>query len=154
MRIFGVFASPLAGTAAVMAGLAVMAVPLYRLTSAAPVVARLAVETPQGCSSVLPSVLRLKLLTPAKKVIVRLPGGASLLDLADVPAGESEHDTGVLLEHGSCELELVADFDSATSETAVFLTVMPDGLDEETLFTTGSGHLEDVLHFEWPHEHP
>lgn len=153
MRISRLFASPLAGTAAVLAGLAVLAVPLHRLTSAPPVVATPAVETTDGCESTTHAVLRLKLLAPARKVTIGRPTGVSLLDLTNVPAGDSEHDVDLVLEHGVCELELSADFGEAAVETAVFLTVMPDGLEEKTLFTTGSGRMRDVLRFEWPHEH-
>lgn len=153
MRISRLFASPLAGTAAVMAGLAVLAIPLHLLTSAPPVVARPAVETMDDCTSTTHAVLRLKLLAPARKVSVGPPGGTSFLDLTDIPAGVSEHDVKLILEHGTCELELSADFGGATAETAVFLTAMPDDLEEKTLFTTGSGRVSDVLRFEWPHHH-
>ena len=153
MRISRIFASPLAGTAAVLAGLAVLAVPLHRLTSAPPVVAKPAVEITDGCVSTTHAVLRLKLLAPARKVAVGLPGGVPLLDLTNAPAGISEHDVDLVLDHGVCELELYADFGDGPAETAAFLTAMPDGFDEKTLFTTGTGRTHDILRFEWPHHH-
>lgn len=154
MRISRLFASPLAGTAAVLAGLAVLAVPLHRLTSAPPVIATVAVETKNGHKSTTHSVLRLKLLAPAKKLTLGLPGRVPLLDLADIPTGESDHDVDLMLDHGVCELELSADFGVAAVETAVFLTILPDGLEEKTHFTLGTGQLRDILRFEWsdPHE--
>jgi len=154
MRISRLFASPLAGTAAVLVGLAVLAVPLHRLTSAPPVVATVAVETKGGRESTTHAVLRLKLLVPARKLTIGLPGGVPLLDLADVPVGDSDHDVDLALDHGVCELELSADFGEAAVETAVFLTIVPDGLEEKILFTIGTGRMRDVLRFEWsdPHE--
>ena len=153
MNISRIFASPLAGTAAVLAGLAVLAVPLHRLTSAPPVVATPVVEVTDGCLSTTQTVLRLKLLAPARKVTVGQPGGVPLLDLTDIPAGISEHDVVLILDHGVCELELSADFGGAAVETAVFLTAMPDGLDEKTLFTTVTGLVRYILRFEFPHHH-
>ena len=72
MSISGLFASPLAGTGAVLVGLAVLAVPLHRLTSAPPVVATPVAQTPVSCVSTIPAVLRLKLLAPARKLSIGL----------------------------------------------------------------------------------
>ena len=152
MNISRLFASPLAGTAAVLVGLAALAVPLHHLTSAPPVVATPAAEIPDGCVSSTHAVLRLKLLAPARKVTIGLPGGVPLLDLTNIPAGISEHDADLVLDHGACELEFSADFGDA-AETAAFLTIMPDDLEEKTLFTTGAGRVRDILRFEWPHHH-
>ncbi|MEI6175462.1 MAG: hypothetical protein WCS43_01105 [Verrucomicrobiota bacterium] len=153
MKISQLFASPLAGTATVMAGLAVLAVPLHRLTSAPPVVATPAVEIKDGCVSTTHAVLRLKLLAPARKATLGLPGGIPLLDLTNIQTGVSEHDVDLVLDHGVCELELAVDFGDAAMETAVFLTTMPDDLEEKTLFITGTGRARDILRFEWPHHH-
>lgn len=153
MRIPAFLTSPLAGTAAVCAGLAVLAVPLHRLTSAPAVVAVPVVAATDAGAATTPCVLRLKLLAPAAKVTVMTPGGATLLDLTDIPAGVSEHDAELLLNRDAGELDVRVDFGGSAAETAVFLTVMPDGMEEKTLFITGSGVVRDVLRFEWPHEH-
>ena len=39
------------------------------------------------------------------------------------------------------------------SETAVFLTVMPDGREEQTRYATGDGVVEETLRYEWHHAH-
>jgi hypothetical protein len=47
----------------------------------------------------------------------------------------------------------VADFGDQAAETAEFLTVMPDGYEEQTRYVTGSGLLEETLRYEWHHAH-
>jgi hypothetical protein len=153
MRMPVFLTSPLAGTAAVCVGLAALAVPLHRLTSAPPVVAAPVMESAEASVAGTPAVLRLKLLAPAAKVTVASPDGTILLDLADIPAGESEHDVKLPLNHNVGELDVCADFGGSAAETAVFITIMPDGMEERVCFITGSGRVRDVLRFEWPHEH-
>jgi hypothetical protein len=142
--------SPLAGTAGVLAGLCLLAIPLRRLTSAPPVAPSVSIET---SAAEIPSVLRVKLLAPAKRLLVKTPDGAVLLDVAQPAAGESEHDAVLHLADGGTDLVLSADFGAMPAETAVFLTVLPDGLEEQTRCATGNGLLEETLHYEWHHEH-
>ncbi len=47
---------------------------------------------------------------------------------------------------------LQADFGGAGSETAVFLTVMPDGYEDQTRYAIGTGRMEEPLRYEW-HTH-
>jgi len=142
--------SPLAGTACVLAGLCLLAIPLRQLTSAPPVAPSASLKL---AGDELPSVLRIKLLTPAKRLLIKMPDGKILLDMPSPAAGESEHNVTLRLEDGSVELVLSADFGDHPSETAVFLTVLPDGLQEQTRYATGNGLLEEALHYEWHHEH-
>ena len=147
MRIPRIMTSPLLGTAGVMACLAVVAVPLWRLTSVPPVVVRpLAGVVADG---VTPAVLRLKLLDPAKRVVVRAGEDNVLLDLKDLSAGESEHDVALRMGGGEVELAMVVELGDLARETAVFLTVMPDGHEQRTAYVTGSGRLEEILQFDW-----
>jgi hypothetical protein len=142
--------SPLAGTAGVLAALGVLAVPLHQLTSSPS-----APPPASGTASVTgsPAVLRVKLLAPAARLVIRENDGNVLLDLSQPPAGESEHDAVLQFTRGGLDLTLSADFGDMAAETAVFLTVMPDGHEEQTLYVTGSGLLEESLHYEWHHAH-
>lgn len=142
--------SPLVGTAGVFAGLCLIALPLRQLTSAPPTSTAVTQET---SIAEIHAVLRIKLLAPAKSLLVKTAGGVVLLEMREPTAGESEHDAALPLDHGSLDLVLSADFGDSDAETAVFLTLMPDGLEEQTRYTTGSGLLEETLIFEWHHEH-
>lgn len=142
--------SPLAGTAGVLAGLCLLAIPLRQLTSAPPAKPSAPMEP---SLTEIPAVLRVKLLAPAKRLLVKTPDGAVLLDMPEPSAGESEHDAMLRFDDGGLDLVLSADFGGIPAETAVFLTVMPDGREEQTRYATGSGLLEETLRYEWRHEH-
>lgn len=144
------FASPLAGTAVVFACLAVIAVPLSRLTGGAAVVAPAGVpRSPSAEADRVPAVVRVKLLDPADRLEIVSVDGAVLLRLDAPAAGESEHDIVVPIDAGVVELQVrVA---CGSDETAVFVTLMPDGREEQTRYLTGAGDLEDTLRFEWLH---
>lgn len=144
--------SPLAGTAGVLAGLCLISIPLRKLTSAPPVAAVMPAG-PVVAGDAIPAVLRLKLLAPARMLRLETTDGGTLLDKKDLDAGESEHDVALRFTDNECEIGLVADFGDQASETAVFLTVMPDGYEEQTRYATGSGVLEETLRYEWPHTH-
>jgi hypothetical protein len=144
------FASPLAGTAAVIAGLALLAVPLMKLTSDTPPAAPPAAAV--ASLTEIPAVLRVRLLGAAERVTVKTAAGKVLLDETDLPAGESEHDAVIPFDGRNAELTLHADFSGSSTDTAVFLTVMPDGYEDQTRFAIGGGAVEESLHFEW-HEH-
>lgn len=142
-----ILASPLAGTAGVIAGLCLLAIPLHRLTSAPPAAAPSAVVP--AANEEIPSVLRVKLLTPAKRLTVKTVDAKILLDMTDVPAGETERDTVLQLIDDAVELEVHADFENSSAETAVFLTVMPDGHEQRTGYMTGCKILQETLRFTW-----
>ena len=140
-------ASPLTGTAGVLAGLCLLAVPLRKLTSAT---APARDPAPARSSTEIPAVLRLKLLAPARSVRLTAGNGVVLLDLANPTAGESGHDAVIPFTGGGVDIGLRADFGDGASETAVFLTVLPDGYEEKTCYTTGAGLLEETLRYDWP----
>ncbi|MCX6867093.1 MAG: hypothetical protein NTV46_12910 [Verrucomicrobia bacterium] len=145
--------SPLAGTACVLAGLALLAIPLRKLTSAEP--PRVGPSArPAVPSTEIPAVLRLRLLTPAQRVVVTSADGTVLLDLRDPMAGVSEHDAVIPFATGRLELDLQADFPIESAATAVFLTVMPDGYEDQTRHVIGNGRMAAPLRYEWhtPHE--
>jgi hypothetical protein len=143
-------ASPLFSTAIVLAGLAGMAVPLHRLTygAAARAPAAAAVAAPAG--EVRPGLLRLRLLAPAGMVAIRDRAGGLLWESGPLPAGEHEHALAALaIEAGHLDLEVAADFPGLEGETALFLTVLPDGLDERVAWLVGPASARDWLEFNW-----
>ena len=140
------YASPLFGTAGVIAGLALIAIPLRHLTAARPVelVVRPETQEKQGKT---PAVLRLKLLDPVSRLRIETVDGEAVLESAAMPAGESEHDVQLPLHGGMADLRV--SLAAGDAETAVFLTLMPDGHQDRTLYLTGAGTLEETLHYEW-----
>ncbi len=140
-------ASPLAGTAAVLAGLCLIAIPLRHLTAARRTLDAPAVAATPGT---VHAVLRVRLLAPARRVMVTTAAGALLVDRRDLPAGQSEHDAIVPWDGGALDLTLQADIDSGGAETAVFLTVMPDGYDDQTRYGIGRGRIDELLRYAWP----
>lgn len=152
MSAFRWLASPLAGTAGVLAGLCLIAIPLRKLTSAPPLPAVRAAPVVVSATEI-PAVLRIKSLAPAKRLTLKTTDGTVLLDRLAAEAGESEHDVALRFTDGELDILLHADFGDHPSETAVFLTVMPDGHEEQTRYATGSGVIEEILRYEWPHTH-
>lgn len=139
-------ASPLTGTVGVLAGLGFLSIPLRELTSR-PAKPEVVVKEEAAAESVS-AVLRLKLLAPAKRVTVEDAKGAKVIDVSNSPAGETEHEAQVLLDGGHADLTLSVDFNDA--ESAVFLTVMPDGREDQTRYLIGSGETSETLTFTWP----
>jgi hypothetical protein len=139
----------LAGTVAVLAGLGLLAVPLRKLTSgetAAPAPA--AIQTVS--SRDIPAVLRVRLLAPAKRLTVQTADGKVLLEKQNLSAGVSEHDTLIAMADGGLDLLVKADFSGGDCETAVFLTIMPDGFDEQTRYVLGKERIDEPLRYDWP----
>jgi len=150
--VFKMLHSPLAGTAGVLAALGLLAVPLHRLTSARPTPPAPRVAAKPSADRLTPAVLRLKLLTPARSIRLRTEAGATLFDLSDVAAGESEYDASLPIRNEALELLLEADLGAGPSDTAVFLTVMPDAREGQTRYIIGNGALTQPLRFNW-HAH-
>ena len=145
-------ASPLAGTAGVCAGMCLLSIPLRQLTSGAKQPAVVAPLTATHSGEVS-AVLRLRLLAPALRVRVTAGDGRVLLEARDLPAGESEHDVHLALAGEETDLAVEVEMADAETETAVFLTVMPDGREDRTLHVIGTGVLGETLHFAWPNPH-
>jgi hypothetical protein len=148
MKALCPLASPLTATAGVMAGLALIALPMLRLTSAAPEPPPVAIADDAAHAN---AVLRLHTLVPLREIVIADAAGGTLLRLQDTPAGESEHDVALEIIHGGLDLELAVA--GATVETAVFVTLMPDGREELTRHSIGSGDFHDILRYDWPHTH-
>jgi hypothetical protein len=139
-------ASPLTGTVGVLAGLGFLSIPLRELTSR-PAKPEVVVKAEDSADPVS-AVFRLKLLAPAKRVTVEDAKGSKLIEVSDAPAGESEHEVRIVLENGQADLTLGVDFGDA--ESAAFLTVMPDGREDQTRYLIGSGETSETLTFAWP----
>lgn len=144
--------SPLAATAVVCTILAVLAIPLRKLTAE-----RVALPVPtveisgnaHGHGHDFHAVLRVRLLDNAQSLHVRTTEGVVLWEAGNLKAGEHEVETNLLLTDDALELILKADFGADSRETALFLTIMPEGVEEITHYALGAGSIEEVLHFEW-----
>ena len=143
------YASPLAGTAAVLSGLCLLAIPLRKLTSAEPISQVKPAAIADSTSNTIPAVLRLRLLAAARQVTVETSAGKMLLDLKNPEAGETEHDLVIPFDDGCTDLTVSADFAESANDTAVFLTLMPDGFEDQTRHAIGNGSFNETLHFEW-----
>jgi hypothetical protein len=150
------FSSPLAATLVVCAILAALAMPLRKLTAGRVVVSLPTVELSgdadeHGHEHVheFPGILRLRLLNDAASLDVRSSEGAVLWEARDLAAGEHEVDVDLRLIDDALELFVKVDYGADARETAFFLTVLPEGVEELTHYAIGKGHVEEVLHFEW-----
>jgi hypothetical protein len=142
-------ASPLAGTAAVLAGLALLAVPLRKLTSGGATAPPAPAAIQTASSRDMPAVLRVRLLAPAKRLTVQSADGKILLEKQNLTAGVSEHDALIAMADGGLDLLVQADF-SGDLETAVFLTLMPEGFEEQTRYALGKVRIDEPLRYDWP----
>ncbi len=147
MKLPKLLTSPLAATAGVLVGLALLAIPLRQITSAVPVPVPMAPPAP--ATTAVPAWLTLKLLAPAQSVVVKTAAGQVLWELAETPPGDLETQATLALDHGELDLTLDLDFGGGPAETAVFLTISPDGLEEQTLHVIGSGRIAESLRFTW-----
>lgn len=139
-------------TLVVCAGLSAIAVPLRELTSR-----DRPVSVGESSSNLLEDdhvhemrgVLRVKLLVPAKSLRVSSTDGDLLWELENPPAGESDAEVDLLLIDDGVELLVEADFGDAADETALFLSVLPDGIEEQTRYAIGSGQVEEIFSYSW-----
>ena len=152
------FTSPLAATVVVCAVLAALAIPLRRLTTDRVVVGLPAasgmagVRQHDGHAHEFSGVLRVRLLAPVASLAVTTTEGGVLWRAGALEAGEHEADSEFLLIDNALELLVEADFGESSADSALFLTVLPDGLSGITHYLIGSGRIDDVLFYEWnPH---
>ena len=141
--------SPLTGTVGVLAGLGLLAIPLHHLTSTPPAPTVVQAATPATANAGTPALLRIKLLTPASLIRLKTEDGGTLLELTNVPTGESEHNVTLPSPNDPLELMLEAQLDASPADTAVFLTIMPDGREEQTRYLIGTGTVAEPLRYTW-----
>ena len=150
--------SPLFGTAMVAVVLGLLAIPLHRLTGA--VRGRLP-ETAAANPSVetartTPAIARVRLLRGARSIEIHSDQNQLLWKAENVPAGETEADIPLEILHDEAVLHLQAEFSDDGAETAIFVTVLPDGLEERSAHAIGGTTIGERLVFTWPHgsQHP
>lgn len=146
------FQSPLLGTALVALALGLLAIPLHRLTAKQDPVTGAGNSSgppPAAAGDSMPCILRLRALAPLRDVELLDRNGKAIFHHKQLEAGETEWETPLAWHDGEIDLQLIAE--AADQETAVFLTVMPDGYEERTAYAIGSGRIDEELHFEWNH---
>lgn len=143
-------------TLVVCVGLSVIAVPLRELTSrdhkSAERSATRAYATDdsedEGAYRT-EGILRLKLLEPMTSLKVLMTSGDLVWEGQDLPVGETEVEVRLRLNDDAVELLVEADFGDLENDSAFFLTVLPDGIEEKTQYVIGNGLVEDVLLYKW-----
>lgn len=149
--------SPLAATVVVCATLAALAIPLRRLTTDRVAVERPVVAVvdpsgghdPHGHGHAFSGVLRVRLLEPVVSFKVATTEGVLLWEADALEAGEHGVDAEFLLIDDALELHVEADFGDGQGDSALFLTVLPDGVEEVTHYAIGSGQIDEILFYEW-----
>lgn len=147
------FQTPLLGTALVLLALAVVAVPLHRLTAHGGGAMRTGAPAAPVEPATAPThaVLRIRTLDGLRDIRITDSRDQVIHQADAMDAGETESDVNILLEKGSADVHLSAR--AGEKDTAVFLTLLPDGREERTAYAIGSGTLDETLHFQWEEEH-
>jgi len=148
--------SPLAATVVVCTALAALSIPLRHLTTERVVIAMPVLETSAtlkdhgpGHLHAFSGVMRVRLLRSADSIQVSTTEGDVLWSAIDLTPGEHQADVEFLLIDDALELLVQATFDDAAGDTALFLTVLPDGVEEQTHYAIGSGRIDEILLFAW-----
>lgn len=144
--------SPLTATAVVCAGLTAISFPLRELTSGnhrAPLTGAAVVSNDEEHVHEMPGVLRVRLLSDASSLRVTTTDGDVLWEAENLAAGEEETEVDLRLIDDALELRVEADFGDHQADTALFLTVLPDGIEEQTRYAIGSVGMDEILHYEW-----
>lgn len=144
--------SPLLGTGLVLAALALLALPLHRLTAEGRSAAGKPSPPPPTTAAVdaVPATLRIRTIDPLSSIHIRDDTGRVLYQTTDVQPGEVETSVSLPWHDGKIDLTLRAE--SGQKETAVFLTLLPDGREERSAHAIGSGPFDEILPFHWDHE--
>jgi len=145
--------SPLAATAIVCATMAVLALPLRHLTrepsGTTPQPNQIPNATTPGQRSV-EAIIHLRLLAKASSLELRTTSGTLLWSDSNLHAGEHQKKIALPIEDHRLELIVSAEFATSQPETALFLTILPNGMEEQTRFAIGTGTVNELLDFHWP----
>lgn len=133
--------------------LAALAIPLRSLTvnraPSAPTRSQMAIDPAIDQNSITTRI-HLKLLAPAASFELSDVGGHVLWQTNHLPAGDHSHTIMMPLPpDGYWECFVTADFLDLASETALFITLTPDGMDEQSRFAIGTNRIDEVLDFQW-----
>lgn len=139
--------TPLVATAIVVGGLLVLAIPLHQLTTAK--AAALRPAPPPQQANHTPAWLTLKLLTPADAITLATTDGTILWSLGPSAAGDHETHLELPVTDGHTELVLDVQRPDHAPESAAFLTIAPDGMNERQAHALGSGTIRELLNFDW-----
>lgn len=142
------FRSPLAATAGVILGMTAIAIPLRHLTSGAS--GPVAKAPGIGTQALTPAWISLRLLAPVKSASLQTSNGEVIWKIHAIPADEIEIRKALPLVKYRLELILNVEWVEPTAESAVFLSIEPDGLERSTQYLIGSGSARELLVFTWP----
>lgn len=145
------FSSPLLGTLLVLLAVSLLAVPLHRLTASGEKPNREATAETVSLSETTHAILRVRILDALEEIEIRTAEDRVLYRADSMKPGEVEDDVEILLEKNELDLHLRAR--AGEKETAVFITLLPDGYEECTAYAIGSGTMEETLRFRWQLEH-
>lgn len=142
--------TPLVATAVVLLICGSLVHPLWRLThddGQKPEVTAPVVHLDQKIGA----VLRVRTLKKLSEIQVHDGRGALVWSARDLDAGENEYDIQIGMDK-VVDLKVRVVFSEGSEESAVFLTVLPDGYEDRTRYLIGSGEVEETLSYDWPHE--
>lgn len=141
--------SPLIATGVVVVGLWGVSYPLRRLTSGVESVVRVSPVEKRGEEEKLHAVIRVKHFEKIRSLRVSDERGLVVLEVKDLEAGEHEYDVTMRIHERMVEWKLGVEMEDGGGETAVFMTVMPDGMEDRTNYVIGEGMIEELIRYEW-----
>lgn len=149
MKIKFSVASPLVGTMAVLIALGILSVPLRRLTQSEAISPQV-IEV-KSTDSRVHGVVRIKVLKKIDRVVFRGLNGEICFEMKDLEMGEHEKDCELRLEGEVLTGRVEVDFGAHEQESAIFVTVMPDGYEERTCYVIGAGEVGETIRLVWNH---
>ena len=140
--------SPLAATAGVIIGMSLIAIPLRQLTSgnSSPAAQAPVSET----QALTPAWLSLRLLAPVKSATLETSNGDVIWKLDASPPGDVEIQKALPIAMHRLELILHVEWAEPSAESAAFLSIAPDGLEQATQYLIGRDTAREILTFTWP----
>lgn len=143
--------SPLVATFSVLFTLGVLAVPLKRLTSQdRPQPVKMARETTK--TSLTATWVQVKWLAEVADLRLATLDGRVLWEIGESGAGQADFPAELPIVDGGLELRLSANF-VGDLESAVFISLAPDHLEERSAHLLGMNEVTGVVSFEWPPPH-
>lgn len=142
--------SPLYTTVGILACLFLAWFPLRALTyhsGTAPAAPADDTDSPAATQLV---AARLHLLADAEFVALRDPSGSEILAATPFPAGRHDLSLPLTPPPDTGEIVIEASFRELEGETAVFLTLSPDGLPDASAHAIGGASFTRLLEFDWP----
>lgn len=142
--------SPLYTTFGILACLFLAWLPLRALTSHSGTASAAPADNTDSPAATQLVAARLHLLADAEFIALRTPSGSEILAAAPFPAGRHDLSLPLAPPRDTGEIVIEASFPSLAGETAVFLTLSPDGLPDASAHTIGGATFTRLLEFDWP----